>query len=225
MNAKTPDFQFDDVRVAPCAFKVWKAGRELALEPKTFNVLIYLIEHRERLVEKGELLDAVWKDTHVTENAMTREIAKLRKVLGDDPKGAKYIQTIHTRGYRFIAEVMEVSGARENGDEPPAALTAHSQSDKGEATITQPLLTPGDAARKAAPKTHRSFALKLSALLCALALLAVGVWLIRGRYESGADIGVQRVAQITNWSGLDDFPSLSPDGNTVAYSSDHNGSF
>jgi Tol biopolymer transport system component/DNA-binding winged helix-turn-helix (wHTH) protein len=224
MNAKTPDLQFDDVRVAPCAFKVWKAGRELALEPKTFNVLLYLIENRGRVIEKSELLETVWKDTFVTENAMTREIAKLRKALGDDPKEARYIQTVHTRGYRFIAEVVEIDGAKENGDKTPAALTAHSQSEESEATA-QPLLPPTYSTRKAEPKNRRSFALKLSALLGALALFAAGVWLIRARYQSFAIVSVQKVAQITSWSGLDDFPSLSPDGNTVAYCSDRTGSF
>ncbi|MDQ3129285.1 MAG: winged helix-turn-helix domain-containing protein, partial [Acidobacteriota bacterium] len=82
-------FEFVDVRVEPSKFKIWKAGAELALEPKTFQVLLFLLDNRGRLIEKNELLDAVWKDTFVTENAMTREIAKLRKALGDDSKTPK----------------------------------------------------------------------------------------------------------------------------------------
>ncbi len=78
--------EFDDVRIEPQNFKIFKAERELSLEPKTFRLLLFLIENRVRLVEKNELLDAIWKDTFVTENAMTREIAKLRKVLGDDSR-------------------------------------------------------------------------------------------------------------------------------------------
>jgi DNA-binding winged helix-turn-helix (wHTH) protein len=61
-------------------------------------VLLFLIENQGRLIEKSELLDAVWQDTHVTENALTREIAQLRRLLGDDPKAPRYIQTVHTRG-------------------------------------------------------------------------------------------------------------------------------
>ena len=71
----------------------------------------------------------------------------------------------------------------------------------------------------------RSIALKPLALLGALALVATAVWFMRPRHESFADISVQKVAQITNSSGLDDFPSLSPDGNAVAYCSDQKGSF
>lgn len=98
-------YQFDDVRVDLKNFKIFKAGDAVHLEPKAVKALIFLIEHRGRLIEKRELLDAVWKDTFVTENAMTKVIAKLRKTLGDGVKDAKYLETVPTRGYRFIAEV------------------------------------------------------------------------------------------------------------------------
>lgn len=74
-----PIFLFDDVRVEPQTFKVLKAGSAMPLEPKAFSVLLFLIENRGRLIEKGELLDAIWKETNVTENALTREITKLRR--------------------------------------------------------------------------------------------------------------------------------------------------
>jgi DNA-binding winged helix-turn-helix (wHTH) protein/TolB-like protein/Flp pilus assembly protein TadD len=101
---------FDDVRVEPGTFKAFKAGNALSIEPKSLRLLLFLIENRGRLIEKEEILDAIWNGTHVTQNALAGEIAKLRKSLGDDPKAARYIQTVHTRGYRFIAEV-----ALENG--------------------------------------------------------------------------------------------------------------
>jgi DNA-binding winged helix-turn-helix (wHTH) protein/TolB-like protein len=104
-----PSYQFDNVQVDPHGFKLLKNGAPVVLEPKTFLLLIFLIENRNRLVEKREILDVIWKDIAVTENALTREIGKLRKSLGDDPKTSRYIQTVHTRGYRFIAPVQVVS--------------------------------------------------------------------------------------------------------------------
>src|SRR5689334_15493622 len=98
---KAPIYQFDDVQVDLGTFRVLKAGAVLALEPKAFEVLVYLIQNRERLIEKNELIDAVWKETFVTPNAMTRVIGQLRKALGDDAKEARYIETVPTRGYRF----------------------------------------------------------------------------------------------------------------------------
>ena len=112
-------FLFDDVRVEPQTFRAFKAGEVIQLEPKTLRLLLFLIENRGRLIEKEEILDAVWNGTHVTENALTREIGKLRKILGDDPKAPKYIQTVHTRGYRFVAELKEAIEA-----EPPVSTEA-----------------------------------------------------------------------------------------------------
>src|SRR5262245_33266071 len=119
-----PVFLFDDVRVEPANFQVFKAGNALQLEPKTLSLLIFLIENRGRLVEKDEILNTVWNGAFVTENALAREIAKLRKILSDDPKAARYIQTVHTRGYRFIAEVKQSEGAADvtTSDQPPAAV-------------------------------------------------------------------------------------------------------
>src|SRR2546421_13031073 len=97
-------YQFDDFKVDPNTFQATKSGRILSLEPKALEVLIFLIDNRGRVVEKDELLNAVWKDAFVTQNAMTRVIAQLRKALGDDAKQARYIETVPTRGYRFIAD-------------------------------------------------------------------------------------------------------------------------
>src|SRR5215831_17404843 len=114
MEPKPLIYQFFDVRVDLNSFKVFKGGSAVHLEPKAFEVLVFLIENRGRLIGKQELLDAVWKEAFVTENAMTRVIAQLRKVLDDDSKQAKYIETVPTRGYRFIAEV-EVREQPETG--------------------------------------------------------------------------------------------------------------
>ncbi|HKR58824.1 MAG TPA: winged helix-turn-helix domain-containing protein, partial [Pyrinomonadaceae bacterium] len=61
-------FLFDDVRVEPATFRAFKADSVIQLEPKTLRLLIFLIENRGRLIEKDEILEAVWNGTHVTEN-------------------------------------------------------------------------------------------------------------------------------------------------------------
>ena len=114
-------YQFDDIRVEPHTFTVLKAETPVVLEPKTFLLLVFLIENRERLVDKREILDVIWKDTAVTENALTREIGKLRKSLGDDPKTPRYIQTVHTRGYRFIGALDDDELAADAVLPPPDA--------------------------------------------------------------------------------------------------------
>jgi DNA-binding winged helix-turn-helix (wHTH) protein len=98
-----PLFLFDDVRVDTAAFRVERGGRAVALEPKAFDLLVLLLERQGQVVTKQEILDAVWPQTAVTDNAMTRIVAHLRKALGDDARDARYIETVPTRGYRWLA--------------------------------------------------------------------------------------------------------------------------
>lgn len=100
-------FRFDDVVVRPDVFSVEKSGRAVALEPKSIRLLIYLIENRPRAISKEELFDKIWQDSAVTDNALTRVVAQLRKAIGDDAKVARYIETVPTLGYRFIAEISD----------------------------------------------------------------------------------------------------------------------
>jgi len=120
-------FSFDDVKVDPRTGEVFKAGAVVQLEPKAFKLLVFLIENRDHVVEKEEILDALWKDINVTENALASAIAKLRRTLGDDSKTAKYIQTLHTRGYRFVANVEVKNGSAENGRAETALAGASAQ--------------------------------------------------------------------------------------------------
>src|SRR3984893_14330089 len=105
MDRKSAIFQFDDVSVDVGNAQILKSGHRIALEPKAFRVLLYLLENRGRLIGKEELPKHIWQETFVSENALTREIALLRKALGDSAADAKYIETVPTRGYRFIAAV------------------------------------------------------------------------------------------------------------------------
>src|ERR1041384_6560338 len=72
------------------------------LPPKVFEILRVLVESHGRVVSKEELMSRVWPDTFVEENNLTVNISALRKALGEG--GAKYIETVPRRGYRFVAE-------------------------------------------------------------------------------------------------------------------------
>lgn len=87
------------------AHAMYIAGTERHLEPRGFEVLLYLIRHRHRVVSKHELLDVIWPTCHVTENVVARCVMKLRRALGDDARGGRMIRTIHRVGYRFDARV------------------------------------------------------------------------------------------------------------------------
>jgi Tol biopolymer transport system component/DNA-binding winged helix-turn-helix (wHTH) protein len=224
-NDKSPVFLFDDVRVDPHFARVLKSGSEVPIEPKAFDLLIFLIKNRGRLLEKGELLDAVWKDAIVTENALTREIARLRKTLGDDPKAARYIQTVHTRGYRFIADVGVVNGATTNGHHPAIikeeeVATAAAEAAIEVATERQPSF---NATKLPQPSTRK--VLLFIAALCPVCIIAFFVWRFYFADSFQTAPEVLEIMPITTAPGLALNPAFSPDGNMLAYASDQNGGF
>jgi predicted ATPase/DNA-binding winged helix-turn-helix (wHTH) protein len=77
------------------------------MEPQAFDVLVYLVEHRERVVSKEELMDSIWGGRFVTEAAVTSRIKQVRRALGDDGGAQRLIRTVHGRGYRFIGEIAD----------------------------------------------------------------------------------------------------------------------
>ncbi len=89
-------------------YNLKKGDKELYLRPKTYETLLYLIEHHGNLVKKEELIDAVWSDIIVTENTLTQCIKEIREKLNDSSTNPKYVKTISRVGYKFIAPVKEV---------------------------------------------------------------------------------------------------------------------
>ncbi|MDH5670655.1 MAG: AAA family ATPase [Myxococcales bacterium] len=86
-------------------YVVRRDGEALELRPKVFDVLRYLLLHRDRVVSKDELLSEVWAGESISEGVVPQYITALRKALGDNRADARVIQTVHGRGYRFVAEV------------------------------------------------------------------------------------------------------------------------
>ncbi len=98
-------YRFGDIAVDAAKFQARRGGELLDLEPKALRVLVYLLEHRGRVVPKDELIEKVWDGVEVTDNALTRVVGQLRKALGDEAKNSRYIETIPTIGYRFIGSI------------------------------------------------------------------------------------------------------------------------
>jgi DNA-binding winged helix-turn-helix (wHTH) protein len=88
---------------------LWREGAKIALQPKPFAVLRYLVEHPGRLITHDELLDALWPETYVQPQVLRTYMLELRKVLGDDAGQPRYIQTQPKRGYSFVAQVTETA--------------------------------------------------------------------------------------------------------------------
>jgi predicted ATPase/DNA-binding winged helix-turn-helix (wHTH) protein len=96
---------FPPFRLDPENAQLWRADREIRLRRKAFDVLLYLVDHAGQLVTKAALLDAIWAEVTVSDSMPATCVAELRKALGDEARVPRFIETVHGRGYRFIAEV------------------------------------------------------------------------------------------------------------------------
>ena len=105
MGNKSFIFRFSDMEVREREFCLIKGGEVLAVEPKAFRVLLTLLRNPQKLIAKEELLNSVWGDAAVTEGSLTRSIALLRRLLGDDIRNPRYIETVATVGYRFVSRL------------------------------------------------------------------------------------------------------------------------
>ncbi len=103
--------EFGPFRYDPSQRLLFREGAIVPLVPKAIDTLHVLLERRGRMVEKAELMKLVWPDAVVEEVGLARNISVLRKALGDEGETGAYIETIPRRGYRFTAEVREVSPA------------------------------------------------------------------------------------------------------------------
>ena len=86
-------FRFADVEVREHEFSIIRSGTKLHVEPKAYRLLQFLLHNPGRVIPKDELLDAVWNESEVSESSLTRSIAMLRRVLGDDVREPRYIAT------------------------------------------------------------------------------------------------------------------------------------
>ncbi|MBN1238495.1 MAG: winged helix-turn-helix domain-containing protein [Gammaproteobacteria bacterium] len=106
-------YRFDRYEISPRLRQIRRDGRPEEAQPKTFDLLLYLIAHRDRVVDKDELLTTLWPGLVVSESALTQVVRKARALVGDDGSRQSVIRTIQRRGFRFVAPVDTVAGAKE----------------------------------------------------------------------------------------------------------------
>jgi DNA-binding winged helix-turn-helix (wHTH) protein/TolB-like protein/tetratricopeptide (TPR) repeat protein len=130
-------YRFADFTLDVNEHRLLRDSGEIYLQPKTFETLVYLIEHHGHLATKKELLDALWAETFVTENALSRCIKEVREALGDDAYQPRYIKTVPRLGYKFIADVEQTS----NFHPEPASTRKFTSGQHLNEKIEQPVST------------------------------------------------------------------------------------
>ncbi|HET9532842.1 MAG TPA: winged helix-turn-helix domain-containing protein [Blastocatellia bacterium] len=181
---------------------LYRGQQRIHLTSKPLETLIFLVHNRGRVVEKQELLDAVWKDTFVTEDTLVHAIREIRRALEDDKENPRFVQTVPRQGYRFVCEVSE-------GDLPPASAPI------GQESAPQPDLLAGHERR--IPRW-----LWIAAPL--LAIIPVLAWVFWPRGEAGKTVPAAtepRAGRINKQITIGEFfsgkPAFSPDGKFILY--------
>ena len=118
----SPTYAFGPFRLEVGERRLLCEGRAVPLRTKVFDTLRLLAEHSGRLLTKHELMENIWPDTVVEENNLNHNISTLRRALGEQVTGQRYIETVPRVGYRFVADVTSSKGAAATIDPaPPAA--------------------------------------------------------------------------------------------------------
>jgi DNA-binding winged helix-turn-helix (wHTH) protein/tetratricopeptide (TPR) repeat protein len=117
-------YSFGAFELDEALYQLRHAAAVVKLEPRVFDVLLYLVRHRDRVVSKDELLNEVWHGQAVSESVLPTNVAAARRALRGDTAGRVAIQTVHGRGYRFVAavEVRRPGTEAEPGEEKGAPL-------------------------------------------------------------------------------------------------------
>jgi len=99
--------RFGDCELSVERIELRRAGQIVEMEPQVFDVLAYLLRHRDRVVPKTELLDQIWGNRFVSESALSSRVKSARRAVGDTGRDQRIIKTVYGRGFRFVADVSE----------------------------------------------------------------------------------------------------------------------
>jgi DNA-binding winged helix-turn-helix (wHTH) protein/tetratricopeptide (TPR) repeat protein len=115
-------YEFSGFRLDANKRLLFRADAPIPLTPKVFDTLLYLVQRRGDVIEKEDLMKALWPDTVVEENNLSQNISTLRRVLAQGQPDSRYILTVPGRGYRFVAEIPEITSSLEPESSPQVTL-------------------------------------------------------------------------------------------------------
>ena len=118
------EFVFGDYRLDVDRRELRRGAELIAIEPQVFDILVYLLQNRERVVSKDDLLAAVWGGRIVSESTLGSRVAAVRKAIGDRGKGQRLIRTVSRKGLRFVGPVREQPNPASSLSNPPTVAAA-----------------------------------------------------------------------------------------------------
>ncbi|MGA2002582.1 MAG: winged helix-turn-helix domain-containing protein [Terriglobales bacterium] len=205
-NAVKHLYEFGPFELDPGQRLLRRGAARLDLPPRVFDTLVVLAESQGRLLEKDELMDRIWPDSVVEESNLTQAIYLLRKTLQDGEAGARFIETVPKRGYRFVASVRSID-ARPSGSLVAAAEPVQSEAVPAAAATTVPTLAARDAGITASGRwiAPTLLLLALSVLAAALAARAFFRTKLAAGRSSAHAIAVLPLQNLSNDASQDYF--------------------
>src|SRR5450631_1905693 len=131
-------YQFGPFELDLATVELRNGDKACCLEPQVFALLALLVENRERLVSKDEIIDKVWDGRSVSDAAVSSRVKSARQALGDTGKSQRFIRTIHGQGYRFVADAKALRGTEANS----AALSTDARATEGASPANAQLEKP-----------------------------------------------------------------------------------
>ena len=221
MTAQTKRiYEFGPFRIDDGERVLLRNGRPESLPPKAFDVLLMLVESSGHIVEKDDLMNRVWADSFVEEANLKVTVSVLRKALDQDAGEQQYIETVPRRGYRFMADVRELS------DQPPGLILLERTRAELliEETEERTGKEDGQFARLAPHATlswQARFVYLLSGGLILMLLVAGGAfWFFRNHTRGSiASLSPQKTTlrRFSAHGGVPFRVAISPDGKTLVY--------
>ncbi len=202
-------YEFGAFRLDAAERVLWRGEEMIVLPPKVFDTLWALVKEEGRVVSKSELMEAVWANAAVEESNLSQNIYTLRRALGVDEQGRRFIETVPRRGYRLAVPVRLIDGAVNRGADDSQAA----------ATQSSPVSPSATAEKEISPRSVPRYVLFVSLGVVILSALGFGVYQFinrRGEKEQVAPIEQVRFQRLTD-SGDVVYPTISPNGELLAY--------
>jgi DNA-binding winged helix-turn-helix (wHTH) protein/TolB-like protein/Tfp pilus assembly protein PilF len=184
---QTRIYEFADFRIDAAKRLLFKGENEIVpLMPKAFETLLYLVQNSGKVIEKDELMAAVWSDTIVEENNLTQNISALRRVFGEKPGEHRFIVTVPGRGYKFVPEVREFAEEKRRRGEEEKGRNGETAKIESESSFANP--------ENAANRRPRRIWLAAVVIGGFFALGLAGYYFWRGNLKTAGDASIRSVA-------------------------------
>ncbi|MBL8171941.1 MAG: PD40 domain-containing protein [Acidobacteria bacterium] len=241
-----PIYEFGEFCLKVADRQLKRNGAPVALTPKLFDLLVFLLENSGRAISKDELLNKVWPDSFVSEENLSRHISMLRKTLGEDSGGQRCIETLPKFGYRFAEQVRRIEGPAEPipAQTPialsnlPGELASNDALAKEIFPIDPPAMSRPAAVEEnlfpteleqnfspaiPAPAKRRN-SIVLAALVLSLIALLAAIFVIyrltRQSSDSAENAATPKIAPFTSYVNRENYPAFSPDDKMLAFTWD-----